>query len=387
MMKKINFLTAGESHGKGLIGIIDGLPSGLEISEKDINLELRRRQMGFGRGGRMKIENDKAIIYSGVRLGKTLGSPISILIENKDWENWTDIMSITSNENIENKKITMPRPGHADLAGIMKYDFDDIRNVIERSSARETTMRVALGSICKKLLEYCNIEIGSYVTSIYDINDCSEYSKKYTPKEINQLADNSSVRSLDKEVEIQMVDAIKRAQKEGDSVGGQFRVIIKGIPYGLGSYVQWNKKLNAMLSEAICSINAIKSVSFGLGESSSSKFGSNIHDEIESRNYIISRNSNNAGGIEGGMSNAQPIIINATMKPLSTLVKPLNSIDINTHKNKLAHKERTDSCAVPSASIIAEHMISLVIADALLDKFGGDSMKQLLEHIKLSAKY
>ena len=385
-MKKIKFLTAGESHGKGLLGILQGIPSNLLISEEYVNLELKRRQKGFGRGGRMKIEKDAVEFYSGIRYGKTIGSPIGLIIQNLDAKNWGDVMSINGSVN-QADPITLPRPGHADLPGIMKYDFDDIRNVLERSSARETTMRVAIGSICKKMLEDCNINIGSYVKSIFNITDQTDYTKKYSPIEINSIADNSSLRVLDSDKENEMINAIKTAQKNGDSVGGEFQIIITGVPYGLGSYIQWNEKLNASLGRALLSINAIKSVDFGLGSNSSSLLGSQLHDEIEYKKGKFVRTKNNAGGIEGGMSNAETIIITATMKPLSTLVKPLKSVDIMTHKNKLAHKERTDSCAVPAASIIAESMVAITIADELLNKFGGDSMQELKDHLKISAKY
>ena len=385
-MKTIKFLTAGESHGKGLLGILQGIPSNLLISEEYVNLELKRRQKGFGRGGRMKIEKDAVEFYSGIRYGKTIGSPIGLIIQNLDAKNWGDVMSINGSDN-QVDPITLPRPGHADLPGIMKYDFDDIRNVLERSSARETTMRVAIGSICKKMLEDCNINIGSYVKSIFNITDQTDYTKKYSPIEINSIADNSSLRVLDLDKENEMINAIKTAQKNGDSVGGEFQIIITGVPYGLGSYIQWNEKLNASLGRALLSINAIKSVDFGLGSHSSSLLGSQLHDEIEYKKGKFVRTKNNAGGIEGGMSNAETIIITATMKPLSTLVKPLKSVDIMTHKNKLAHKERTDSCAVPAASIIAESMVAITIADELLNKFGGDSMKELKDHLKVSAKY
>ena len=385
-MKKIKFLTAGESHGKGLLGILQGIPSNLLISEEYVNLELKRRQKGFGRGGRMKIEKDAVEFYSGIRYGKTIGSPIGLIIQNLDAKNWVDVMSINGSVN-QVDPITLPRPGHADLPGIMKYDFDDIRNVLERSSARETTMRVAIGSICKKMLEDCNINIGSYVKSIFNITDQTDYTKKYSPIEINSIADNSSLRVLDSDKENEMINAIKTAQKNGDSVGGEFQIIITGVPYGLGSYIQWNEKLNASLGRALLSINAIKSVDFGLGSNSSSLLGSQLHDEIEYKKGKFVRTKNNAGGIEGGMSNAETIIITATMKPLSTLVKPLKSVDIITHKNKLAHKERTDSCAVPAASIIAESMVAITIADELLNKFGGDSMQELKDHLKISAKY
>ena len=380
MLNKINFLTAGESHGKGLLGIIEGIPAGLNISKDYINFQLSRRQLGFGRGARMKIEKDQAEIYSGVRLGHTIGSPVGLIIKNLDAKNWEDIMPISA-DSADPKKITLPRPGHADLAGIMKYNFDDIRNVIERSSARETTMRVGLGSICRKLLEECDIQVSSYVTQIHNIKDSSDFTKI---TDVNKKADQSPLRVLNKKSEKEMIDIIKKAQTNGDTVGGEFRVLISGAPYGLGSYISWNKKLNAKLSEAICSINAIKGVYFG-SENAVNSFGSELHDEI-GYEKTYTRANNNAGGIEGGMSNAQTIVINGSMKPLSTLTKPLKSIDIKSKNKKLAHKERTDSCAVPAASIVAESMVCLVIADTLLDKFGGDSITELKEHLK-SAKY
>ena len=316
MLNKINFLTAGESHGKGLLGIIEGLPAGLSISEEYINFHLSRRQKGFGRGGRMKIEKDMAEIYCGVRLGLTIGAPIGLIIKNLDWANWKEIMPINTSTTAP-KKITLPRPGHADLAGIMKHDFDDIRNVIERSSARETAMRVGLGTICRKLLEECNIHIASYVTEIHNIIDTTS-PNKYNVKAINQKADKSQIRVLNTNIEQDIIQIIKQAQKNGDTVGGQFRVLVSGVPYGLGSYSSWNKKLNAKLSEAICSINAIKGVYFG-ADNASNLFGSQLHDEIGLNKGEYTRFNNNAGGIEGGMSNAQTIIINGVMKPLSTL--------------------------------------------------------------------
>ena len=383
-MNKINFLTAGESHGQGLLGIIDGIPAGLNIDSSYINFHLSRRQKGFGRGGRMKIENDQVDLFCGIRLGQTIGAPIGLIVKNLDWDNWRETMSVDKVKS-KNKKITLPRPGHADLAGILKYDFDDIRNVIERSSARETTMRVALGSICRKLLEDCNIYVGSYVDGIHNIEDSKLYLD-YDAKKINELADQSELRVLDSSIEKKMIETIKHSQKNKDTVGGKFKVVVSGVPYGLGSYRTWDTKLNAQLSEAILSINAIKSVEFGL-KSASNLYGSELHDEIGHQKNQFIRFSNNAGGIEGGMSNAQSIIINASMKPLSTLSKPLKSVNIDSLESDLAHKERTDSCAVPAASVIAESMTCLVIANALLDKFGGDSMKQLHAHIKQSAKY
>ena len=384
MLKRLQFLTSGESHGKGLLGILDGLPAGLEINEEYIDRQLKRRQMGHGRGGRMKIEKDHAQIWGGVRHGLTLGSPIGILIDNLDWKNWTKKMSVEPvNEKI--KPVTLPRPGHADLAGIHKYDFDDIRNVLERSSARETTMRVALGSVCRKLLEEIGIHVGSRVVQIHNAKDKSKY--ELTPDDINDRADKSPVRCLDTEAEKEMIEVIDKAKKAGDSVGGVFEVIATGVPYGLGSYTQWNNKLQARISTMMMSINAFKGIEIGSGFKSASQFGSKVHDEIGYRDGKFTRYTNNAGGVEGGMSNAQPIILWMSMKPISTLIKPLRSVDIVTHEEKNAHKERTDSCAVPAASVVSESMLCITLVDALLEKFGGDSVNQLKSHMNNSAKY
>lgn len=384
MLERIKFLTAGESHGRGLLGILDGMPADIEISEDYIDKQLKRRQMGHGRGGRMKIEKDHAEIWCGVRHGKTLGSPLGVLVKNKDWENWTKKMSVSPvDDNV--KKVTLPRPGHADLAGIQKYGFDDIRNVLERSSARETTMRVALGSFCRKLLEDIGIDVGSRVVQIHDVIDNSKNT--LNPRVLSELADNSSVRCLDKIAEKRMIETIDRAKKAGDSVGGIFEVIATGLPYGLGSYTQWDRKLHARISAIMMSVNAFKGIEIGTGFDSATKFGSEVHDEIGYDGNKFTRYSNNAGGIEGGMSNAQPIVLWMSMKPISTLIKPLRSIDMNTKERKNAHKERTDSCAVPAASIIAESMLCYILADTLLEKFGGDSMGQLKAHMEATAKY
>ena len=384
MLKRLQFLTSGESHGRGLLGILDGLPAGIDINEKYINHQLKRRQMGHGRGGRMKIEKDQAQIFGGVRHGKTLGSPLGILIDNLDWENWTKKMSVDPvNEKI--KPVTLPRPGHADLAGVHKYEFDDIRNVLERSSARETTMRVALGSVCRKVLEDIGIFIGSRVVQIHDVKDEQKYN--LSPTVMNSNADDSPVRCLDKNAEKEMVAVIDKAKKAGDSVGGIFEVIATGVPYGLGSYSQWNNKLQARISTMMMSINAFKGIEIGTGFKSATKFGSEVHDEIGYENGKFTRYTNNAGGIEGGMSNAQPIVLWMSMKPISTLIKPLRSVDIATHEKKNAHKERTDSCAVPAASVVSESMLCITLLDALLEKFGGDSVNQLKSHMKSSAKY
>ena len=384
MLKRLQFLTAGESHGKGLLGILDGIPAGLEISEDYIDEQLKRRQMGHGRGGRMKIEKDHGEIWSGVRHGKTLASPIGILVQNLDWKNWTEKMSITPVDK-EVKEVTLPRPGHADLAGVQKYGFTDIRNVLERSSARETTMRVALGSVCRKLLEEVRIHIASRVVQIHNVIDTDKVDCEI--KELNSKVDRSAVRCINKAIETQMINVIDAAKQSGDSVGGIFEVIASGVPYGLGSFTQWTEKLQARISAMMMSINAFKGIEIGSGFRSAAKFGSEVHDEIGHDGKKFTRYSNNAGGLEGGMSNAQPIVLWMSMKPISTLIKPLRSIDVITFEKKKAHKERTDACAVPAASIIAESMLCITLADALLEKFGGDSIEQLKAHMKATAKY
>ena len=384
MLKRLQFLTAGESHGKGLLGILDGIPAGLEISEDYIDEQLKRRQMGHGRGGRMKIEKDHGEIWSGVRHGKTLASPIGILVQNLDWKNWTEKMSITPVDK-EIKEVTLPRPGHADLAGVQKYGFTDIRNVLERSSARETTMRVALGSVCRKLLEEVGIHIASRVVQIHNVIDTDKVDCEI--KELNSKVDRSAVRCINKVIETQMINVIDAAKQSGDSVGGIFEVIASGVPYGLGSFTQWTEKLQARISAMMMSINAFKGIEIGSGFRSAAKFGSEVHDEIGHDGKKFTRYSNNAGGVEGGMSNAQPIVLWMSMKPISTLIKPLRSIDVITFEKKKAHKERTDACAVPAASIIAESMLCITLADALLEKFGGDSVEQLKAHMNATAKY
>ena len=386
MLVRLKFLTAGESHGKALLGILDGVPSGFEISESYIGAQLARRQMGHGRGGRMKIENDWAEILCGVRHGVTLGSPIGLKINNNDWKNWTKKMSKEPVDS-EIKKITLPRPGHADLAGVKKFGFDDIRNILERSSARETSMRVGLGSVCRKVLEELGIEVGSRVTQIHDVKDKTILSFEKSPGQISQLVDKSPVRCLNKDKEKKMISIIDKAKKSGDSVGGVFEVFSTGLPYGLGSPMQWDRKLQAKISSMMMSVNAFKSIDIGSGIDMASKFGSQVHDEIGYNGKNFTRYTNNAGGIEGGMSNAQPLVVQVSMKPIATLIKPLRSVDLISKKVKNAHKERTDSCAVPAASIIAESMLCFVLLDSILEKFGGDSLEQLKKHMKVTAKY
>jgi len=387
----IRILTAGESHGKALVGIIEGIPAGLEISVEYINFHLKRRQMGYGRGGRMRIESDEVEIISGVRFGKTLGSPIALMIKNRDWENWKSKMSIEEIDDVI-EKITVPRPGHADLAGYFKYGFDDIRDVIERASARETAIRVACCSIARKLLEEMGIFIGSHVVQIgyVKVEDRNKLDKKiqkliHKPKgalEVSLSADESEVRCLDKSVEKKMKEVIKNAMKNGDTVGGIFEVIVTGLPIGLGSYVQWDRRLDGLLAQVIMSIQAVKGVEIGPAFENATKFGSEVHDEIFVKNGKIYRKTNRAGGIEGGMTNGQPIVLRVAMKPISTVIKGLNSVDLKRLKPVKSRYERSDFCAVPSASIIAESVIAPVIANAVLEKFGGDSLKELKKNYK-----
>ncbi|NOZ08919.1 MAG: chorismate synthase [FCB group bacterium] len=386
MLKKIRLLTAGESHGRGLSGIIEGIPSGLPIGEDYINQQLARRQLGYGRGGRMKIETDRTEIYAGVRFGKTLGSPIALLIKNRDWVNWSGKMSVEDTEN-QPAKITLPRPGHADLAGIEKFGFDDIRNVLERSSARETAMRVALGSICRKLLSEVGITVGSRVIQIHKIFDLVDLPENISPAEINRQADASPVRCLGTAAGNEMVEAIDKARETGDTLGGAFEILANGLPFGLGAYTHWDKKLNARVTAAVASINGIKGVEIGRGFEASGLSGSEMQDEIGWHDGKYVRSSNNAGGIEGGLSNGQTLVVRAAMKPIPTLRKALRSVDIKTKKPQSAHIERSDVCAVPAAAVIGESMLCLVLADALLEKFGGDSLDQLMGHLKVSGRY
>tara|TARA_B110000196_G_scaffold312854_1_gene318685 strand:+ start:133 stop:1290 length:1158 start_codon:yes stop_codon:yes gene_type:complete len=385
MLEKLRYLTAGESHGKGLLGIIDGIPAHLEISEEYIRYQLSRRQRGHGRSNRMKIESDFAELYCGVRQGRTNGGPIGLIINNKDYKNWSECMSVEKND--YSKKVTLPRPGHADLAGTMKFGFDDIRDVIERSSARETAMRVAISSICRKMLEDLAIQFCSRVIRIHNVVDNSKVDFSKSLSKTNLLIDKSDVRCLDKKVEQKMIDTIDKAKKNGDSVGGIIEIYCTGLPFGLGSYTQWDKKLQSKISESLLSINAFKGIEFGMGFDAASNLGSDVHDEIIIDNKKLGRRTNNAGGIEGGMSNTQPLAIRLSMKPIPTLTKPLDSVDIQTNSASKAHRERTDSCAVPAASIIAENLLCVVIADAVLSKFGGDSIDQLKSHIEQSGKF
>ncbi len=372
----LRFLTAGESHGEALTTVIDGIPAGLPLAEADINEDLARRQRGYGRGGRMKIERDQAHISSGVRWGITLGSPITLTIQNRDWENWKQTMSVGAPpEGTAPKTVTRPRPGHADLAGAMKYAHHDIRNVLERSSARETTARVAVAGVAKKLLGEFGITILSHVIEIGGIR---VGALELPWDEIRRRAEESEVRCADPETERAMIDAIDRAKAAGDTLGGVFEVVALGCPVGLGSYVQWDRKLDGLLAQAFCSIHAIKGAEVGLGFETARRPGSQVHDEILlDKDGGFLRASNSAGGLEGGVTNGQPVIVRAAMKPLSTLRKPLRSVDVQTKEAVEAVVERSDVCAVPAAGVVGEAMMAIVLAAAFLDKFGGDSMDEI----------
>jgi chorismate synthase len=370
----LRWLTAGESHGPQLTVVIEGLPSGLEISEDDLRRDLARRQGGHGRGGRQKIETDFARIVSGVRGGFTIGSPVTLVLENKDHVNWTAEMT-AAKEGFAPKPVTKLRPGHADLAGALKYGHTDIRNVLERSSARETATRVAAGGVARKLLAQFGIEIVSFTQSIGKIDIGYEGCDPDTVTVEDIEA--SPVRCPDPEASKRMVAAIDEVGEMGDSLGGTFRVIARGVPLGLGSYVHWDRKLDGRLAQAILSINAIKAVEFGAGFEGASRRGSQFHDQIEYEEGRFRHLSNRAGGLTGGVTNGEPIDLRVAIKPISTMKKPLPSIDLNTKEKVEAHYERSDVCVVPAAGVIGEAVVALTLADAFLEKFGGDSMEEI----------
>ncbi len=387
-MGKLRFLNAGESHGPALTAIIEGIPSNLKISSEYINNELARRQKGYGRGGRMKIEKDKVKILSGVRFGYTLGSPITLMVENKDWQNWTDIMSIEG-QPVDKREITNPRPGHADLVGGIKYGFEDLRNVLERASARETTTRVAVGAVCKQLLEDIGIKIGSYVVSIGNLS-VKDKIKDIPLEERAKIAENSEVRIPIPEEDEKFKQLIDEAKKEGESLGGTFEVFAIGVPMGLGSYTQWDRRLDGKIAQAMMSIQAMKAVEIGEGFSLSERFGSQAHDEIfwdEEKGFY--HKTNRAGGLEGGMTNGEPIIVRVGMKPIPTLMrkKSLQSVNIKTKEPFDAAKERSDVTAVPAAAVVGEAMLAIVLADAVLEKFGNDNWIEIKKRIEEYKEY
>ena len=381
----LRYLTAGESHGELLMGIIEGMPAGLLIRITDIDNDLARRQGGYGRGGRMKIEKDTVKIFSGVRWGKTLGGPIGLIVRNKDWDNWRAKMSPDPAFLNTAEPVTRPRPGHADLAGALKYGMTDIRNVLERSSARETAMRVAVGAVTKRLLDEFGITITSQVIAIGGVYARGE---KMSLKEIRKRAEASELRCADNHAEKRMKLKIDEASRAGDSLGGIFEIIVSGAPVGLGSHVHWDRKLDGRLAAAIMSIQAMKGVEIGSGFGVANRPGSKVHDEIFwGPKGGFFRKTNHAGGIEGGMSNGEDIILRAAMKPIPTLMKPLRSVDMENKKPFKAAVERSDVCAVPAAAVVGEAVSAFEIASALIEKFGGDSLDEMKRNYEQYRKY
>lgn len=387
MADRIRFLTAGESHGKALIGIIEGIPSGLELTAEYIHAQLLRRKLGYGRGARQKTETEEVQILSGIRHGRTLGSPITLLIENRDWPNWKDIMQAEPFSGEVKRPLEVPRPGHADYVGGLKYRHEDMRNVLERASARETAIRVAIGSVARRLIESLDIRIASRVTRIGPAADDLPLSAPF--EEINSRADASPVRCLNPQAEAAMVREIEKAKKAGDTLGGVIEIIAQGAPLGLGSYTQWDRRIEGAIAQAFMSLNAIKGVEVGIGFESAAVPGSVAHDEFfpSSARGRLRRKTNRSGGIDGGMSTGEPIVIRAAMKPLATLMSALQSVRLETGEPQSAHVERSDVCAVPAAAVIGESLISLVLAENLLEKFGGDSMREVCERLEAWRRY
>lgn len=375
----LRYLTAGESHGKALVGILEGLPAGLELAAADIQADLLRRKKGHGRGNRQKIEGDKIEILSGIRAGKTLGSPLALLVPNQDFKNWESIMGAESSDAAAARRVDVPRPGHADLVGKIKYGFDDMRNVLERASARETAMRVALGAAARKFLHACGVNVASRVIAIGGETDDTPLPCPIS--KLNALTDADPVRCADPAFSKRMVTRIDEAKAAGDTLGGIFEILADGLPVGLGSYAQWDRRLEGPLSAALMSLNAIKGVEVGYGFRGAGVPGSRAHDAYEPRGKKVGYRSNRSGGLDGGMTTGQPLILRAAMKPIATLMKPLDSVDLRTMKPAKAHIERSDACAVPAAAVIGESLVCLVLADAILAKFGGDSMGEILPRL------
>lgn len=384
----LRFFTAGESHGPCLTAIVEGFPAGVKIDGAQINHDLARRQQGYGRGGRMKIEKDEALLRSGVRWGESLGSPITLVIENKDWRNWEKRMSPFAWDRDDKLAVTRPRPGHADLAGALKYNHRDVRNILERASARETAARVAVGGLAKCLLSPFNVRVMGYVSEIGGI---VASHADMTPEEIFTRAEVSPVRVADAAAETQIIALIDQCKQRGDTLGGVVEVVATGLPPGLGSFVQWDRKLDGRLGHALLSLQAVKGVEVGLGFATARLPGSQVHDEIDFDPQLgFLRRSNNSGGTEGGMSTGEPLWVRVAFKPLSTLMRPLRSVDINTKEAVEATIERSDVCAIPAAAVIAESVVAFVLAQVFLEKFGGDSLVETqrnydgyMEHVRL----
>ena len=387
----LRFLTAGESHGPTLVAIVEGVPAGLAIDFDRITQDLRRRQGGYGRGNRMKIESDRARFVGGVRRGRTTGAPVALLIENKDWPNWQWTMHAETERpedatGAKRAPVVRPRPGHADLAGALKFEHDDIRDVLERASARETAARVAAGAIARQILDRVGVAVASHVTGIGPVVVPDEPPVPFD--RIRGIPEDSPLHCADTEVEAAMIAAIDRAREAGDTLGGTFEVVAHGVPPGLGSYTQWDRKLDGRLAQAMMSIQAIKAVAVGIGAAAARRPGSQVHDEItlregaEGAQIAIARPTNRAGGLEGGVTNGEEVRVTGFMKPISTLMKPLRSVDLTTFEEVPAAIERSDVCAVTAAAVVGEAMVCFVLADALLERFGGDSIRHLEANVK-----
>ena len=378
----LRFTTAGESHGQALVAVLEGVPAGLPLLAADIDHELARRQQGYGRGRRMQIESDRVEILAGVRAGETMGSPIALVVRNRDWKNWQEVMDPEPREGDaagRARAVTRPRPGHADLAGMLKYDRHDARDVLERASARETTARVAAAAVCRVLLERFGIEIGSHIVHLGGVDAARP---DIFPDDLNAAADESPVRTLDPEAQTRMLALIDEAKAQGDTLGGICEVVCTGLPVGLGSYVSWDRKLDGRIAAACMSIPAVKGVEIGMGFEAGRLRGSQVHDEIESdaragRAGKVRRRTNRAGGLEGGMTTGEPLVVRVAMKPISTLMRPLGTVEMTTGEPAAAVAERSDVTAVPAMGVIAEAMVAFVLAQALLEKFGGDSIGEV----------
>jgi chorismate synthase len=384
----LRFTTAGESHGQALVSILEGMPAGLPLLATHVDADLARRQQGYGRGRRMQIERDTAEILSGVRAGETLGGPIAMLIRNRDWANWQAIMDPAPREGdaegtMRRRAVTRVRPGHADLTGILKYDREDARDILERASARETTARVAAGAIARRLLEELGVSIGSHLVHLGGVDAARP---DQMPARLNEASDASQLRTLDPNAEAQMIERIDAAKRAGNTLGGICEVVVDGLPVGLGSHVSWDRKLDGRIGAAIMSIPAVKGVEIGMGFQAARVHGSEVHDEISpapgrTRTGNVRRATNNAGGLEGGMTTGEPLVVRVAMKPISTLMRPLGTVDVATGEAAAATAERSDVTAVPAMGVIAEAMLALVLADAMLEKFGGDSLPEIQRNL------
>jgi len=393
----LSFVTAGESHGKALVAIVEGLPAGLPVTAEWVDRDLARRMMGYGRGARMKIERDRVEFLSGVRAGETLGTPVAMLIRNRDWENWEDVMAAEGTPgDLRRRRVTRPRPGLADLVGVLKYDRLDARDILERASARETVARVAAGALARRLLDEFGVDVGSHVVSLGGVRAAAPAE---LPCPLNDAADRSEIRVLDPSVEAAVVARIDRAKKDGDTLGGEIEVVARGLVVGLGSHVSWDRKLDARLAGILMSIPAVKGVEIGLGFEAARRPGSAVHDPIQpgadagqaggegappvsgDARGGFARRSNNAGGLEGGMTTGEPLVVRVAMKPISTLMAPLPTVDLASGAPASAQSERSDVTAVPAMGVIAEALVAIVLADAMLEKFGGDSLTEMKRNV------